>query len=243
MPTLDSVETKYIKAILQGPPGRGKTIAGASFPKPMYIFDFEQRLSSVKNYYKDKGGTNGISFDTYTNFQQIIDKMKLWKSSCPFASIGFDSLTSLGDLIISELIVGKGGVKKVGTITVASIEDYGGEAAGLKEIIGWLKRIPCHAWMTAHVISVDTKELGGKIHNERTLLTGGKKIAATLPGYFDEVINFNTENSVVQGERPKYVCFSTPNGLDFAKTSFDLDAKYDLTGKQFFPEVYGKYFK
>lgn len=43
--------SENIKILLCGPPGSGKTCAAVSFPYPMLVLDFDQKINSAAAWY------------------------------------------------------------------------------------------------------------------------------------------------------------------------------------------------
>lgn len=240
----DYSPTSKFFCIFKGEPGSGKSIAAASFPEPFFL-DLDGRIKSVATFYRaDPAKLAKIEYDRFTNFFRIKEKLKELKTRCPYKTIVVDSLTALADIIIRQMIMEKGDSgKKVGGQRVASIEDYGGEAAGLMEVIDSLREIydnhGANIILTAHVLQTEVKDLEqpGKTTYSRSLLTGGKKVAAKLPGYFDEVWHFQVVPSINVADPPSYSVITHHAGSDYAKTSLPLPTRIDFTGKSLYTEV------
>jgi hypothetical protein len=245
MANMDSVKVGGPTLILmKGEPGLGKSIAAASYPKPMYIFDFEDKMDAVKNYYtnivKKPEVLKDIEFDTYRNWDTAWLKLTQFGISCKYKTIVFDSLTASAWLAIMSLVrlKGESGGKKVGNIKVAGIEDYGGEAAALNNMLDQfisLRQMGVTVILTAHVLRVTDKVLGGPSVESRTLLTGGKKVAAGIPGVFHETYHFEVD--ALDPATPKYIVRTSHSGDDFARTSLPLPGKIDWTKKVFYDEI------
>lgn len=244
MPTLDNVKVGGPTLILlKGEPGLGKSVAAASYPKPMYIFDFESKMDSIVNYYKNivkkPEVLQGITYDTYRSWDPAWLKLTQLGLTCPYKTIIWDSLTASAWLAIMSIVRFKGeGGKKVGTIKVAGIEDYGGEAAALNNTIDQfitLMQMGVTVILTAHVLRVVEKPAGQAPTESRTLMTGGKKVAAGIPGYFHETYHF--EIDTIDPATPHYIARTTHSGDDFARTSLPLPAKIDWTRKVFYDEI------
>lgn len=243
MKITDIKPTEKMFATFKGEPGTGKTIAASSWPEP-YIFDVDGRMKPLVTFWKNKDQINKIEYDTFRSFFRIKDKLKEFRVRCPYKTLVLDSLTSLADAVIRQMIMEKGDSgKKVGGQRVASIEDYGGEASGLLEILDTFIEIHLSQGVnviwTAHVLQTEMKDVSnpGATSYSRSLLTGGKKIAAKLPAYFDEVWHFQVEPSINVADPPSYTVITRHAGSDYAKTSLPLPAKIDFTGKSLYDEV------
>ena len=232
--------------LMKGEPGLGKSIAAASYPKPLYVFDFEDKMDAVKNYYtytiKRPDVLQGITFDTYRNWDNAWEKLINFGLGCPHKTLVFDSLTAGAWLAIMSIVRFKGesGGKKVGKIKVAGIEDYGGEAAALNNMIDQfitLRQMGVHIILVAHVLRVVEKPAGGASTESRTLMTGGRKVAAGIPGYFHETYHFEVD--AIDPSKPKYIARTTHTGDDFARTSLPLPGAIDWTNKVFYEVIQG----
>lgn len=237
----DVTPGKRIFGMLKGEPGTGKTLAAASFAKlgRTYIFDCEGRIAPIVTYYSKIAPEviQNIEFDTYTSYFALKSKLEAFKVSCPYKTIIIDSLTSLADLILRQIFGAKGDKgKKVGGIKVTDLEDFGGESSGLMEVLDLSRVIKAHMLWTAHVLVV-TEKVGMATHVSRSLLTGGKKIGAKLPAYFDEVYHFNVEADMDVAKGPTYTALTRHVGEDWSKTALDLPPRIDFTNKLFVEEL------
>src|SRR5437762_1355523 len=161
MPNLKDVEiSERIFGLFKGEPGTGKSDAAASFPEP-YIFDFDRKSDSLKGRYPNKS----VEFDTFNDFTQAMTKIDELVNYNPFETVIMDSLTFAADLCISQMIRMRGteGKQKLkrGGIPVWEIEDFGGEDRGLTYLLDGLRSLKSHVILTAHVLSVESKEKVG----------------------------------------------------------------------------------
>lgn len=228
--------SKYF-ALFKGEPGTGKTRAAASFPKP-YVFDFDGKLAVVRNVFPNKD----VNYDTYYNdFPAAMKKLEELINYCPYDTIIWDSLTSFARTTLSHMIKyrgGKGDLKK-GGLNVPQIEDYGGETAAMVQMVDALRLI-CNRGVRviviAHVVEVTEKNIKTQQSTTtRQLLTGGKKIAAELPAYFDEAYHFYHEGGF--DGKPQFKAFTLNSGEDWAKTALPLPNPIEWTGKDFYKDI------
>ena len=230
--------SKAIMAMMVGRVKTGKTIAASSFPKP-YIFFFDGRFRVLRTYWEPRGKTD-ITFDIYNNWPDTLAKLRELRQSCPYETVVIDPLTFLCDKILADMREmregGKGG-KKVGDVRVNTMEDFGGEAAALAEVIDLLMEIhekhQVHVLMTAHLTfdEIRDKNTMEVIEIIPRVITGGKKIAFKLPGAFDEVYYFDTE---VYAAEPRYCAYTKAGALAIAGTAMNLPKKIDFTDASFF---------
>lgn len=241
----DLLVGEFIKALIAGQPGRGKTTAGLTFPTPMLIFDFEGKLVGPMLWAKK----NGIDIskieiwsprDWSNNWDEFCKRLNSFRRDPQgYKSFGTDSLSSLADYLLgytSDKKVAEGDkVKRVGGVQVAGIDEYNAESSGLMDYLLFVKDVKANVWMSAHYLESKTTSLDtGKVIVSRSLLTGGKKTAAKIPVYFPEVYSFNIEPSIVVGGSVKRVCYTQTNEEDFARTEFTLPNKFDFTDKPFY---------
>lgn len=243
MPSIEAgAEKEDFTFLFKGEPSSGKSIAAASFPKP-YIFDTESRIRSVANYYLPRGKRD-ITYDTY-NYEDYPKFDKKWdqfleasKMTAPFPydTVIIDTLTSVTDLLLHHVMKEKGMQgkgKKIAGVTVNSIEDYNVESSALTELILFLRTIKCkYKILVAHVVSVTKTNVSDDTSVvTRRLLTAGKTVAAKLPGYFDEIYQF--EQRTKDG-KPQFVARTVNSGEDYARSAMNLPREIDFTNKNFF---------
>lgn len=242
--------------IAKGEHGTGKSILLASYAAagPMYIFDFEDRMRSVKNYYLRIGRPdiiNNIDFDTYTSFHKVRKKLESIESNPRgIINVGWDSLTSFTKRALSNTKEFKQDAqeqsgqkvgKTVGEFRVNSIEDYNAETAAIDEFVIEhaliLKGMKINFILTAHVIKVKEEDENHATHIARYLMTGGKKAAQIVPGYYDEIYHTNVEAGMSVKDAPKYTVRTRHSINDFAKTALNLPVTIDFTDKVFYEEL------
>lgn len=234
----------YLKVLQTGEPSTGKSSAMITYPRPIYIFDFEQRMRSVIPYANMLGiPLSEIEVETYSDWNSAISKLRGWKSSCPYKTIGFDSFTSMADTILAQVIAVKGmekgsQTKRVGNIQVSSLEDYSAESGAFGEWIQLMRMVPANVVANAHLIVTEVQDATNKkVTIQRSLLTGGKKIAAKIPAYVDYVFNFSLRPNVDASKPPERLVYTQSNGVDFAKSSATLPFVIEWTRKNFYEEL------
>src|SRR5437870_4440166 len=107
MPNMDNVVVGGpTLIIMKGEPGTGKSIAAASYSQsgPMFYFDFEDKMDSVKNYYYNTIGkpelVKNLEYKVYRNWDEAWIKLSTFSVQCPYKVLVWDSLTSSAWLAI-----------------------------------------------------------------------------------------------------------------------------------------------
>lgn len=246
----DYEPTKRIFGLLKGEPGSGKSIAAASFAKSgrTFIFDFDGKFGAIHNYYsnicKHPDILDNIDFQRFDDYNTAVELLNDWiETGCPYKTIIWDTLTTTVDRIMAQVSEIKGinnkNLKKVGDIVVSDIEDYNAESSALTRLLQASKFKPnmknINFLMLAHVVTTESynlKEQRSVV--TRTLFTAGKKVAAKLPAYFDEIYHFINSESGPEWGGTKYEVFTSNAGVDFARTSLPIGKKLDITGPKLF---------
>lgn len=251
--TSDLQYDKALMCLFTGHPGTRKTSAAASFPGPIYFFDFDGRMKPVKKMFPER---EDIRYDTYQfNYDKMARKMKdlvddptQWtdedeeRSDIPVKTIVVDSLTNLADGLIgyAKKLRGTGSANmKRGVLNLADITDYNYETTGLGDVISFLKTMneehKCHVILTAHLLRFEEADPGKGVGVKRisySLLTAGKKVAAKIPSVFDEHYHFEVEGG--WGEGSKVRAYTDVFGEYSAKTALPLPWTIDFTNRPFY---------
>lgn len=185
-----------------GKSGSRKTVHASSFPGPIYIFDTDGRTSPIKAYHSTR---DDIEYDTYRSgdWAKYKSKMDRLKNNNPYRTVIFDSLTSIADMTIHESKYERKSAGMVrSTMRMAEPGDYNFESNAIMEILMCAQLLKCHIILTAHLLKVEVPEkpgdataMMGKTIPKYSLITASKKSAEKVPGYFDEVYFFESENS------------------------------------------------
>ena len=236
--------------LMKGDPKVGKDVAAHSFALagPLYTFDLDARMESVAHYFTKvvprPDIMNNIEYDRFTDFFSIHRKLEELKIACPYKTIVMSSLTSLARKSMNTMLStrapaakgSKGESKNRGGIIMHELEDFGGEANAIMMCMDSLLVISLkfnvNVILTAHIIEPQA----GAFRPMRTLLTGGKKIAAEIPVSFNEsyhlyvVTSGGMEIGVDDIDR-RYIAVTRSIGTDWAATALDLPDKIDFTAK------------
>lgn len=238
--------------------GTGKSPAAASFPKPLYFFDTDRRMDSVKKMFPHE---KEIYFDTYVDFKKFAKYLEKLTDSCPYKTVVLpDSLTNYVELVMDYFIKLRGAgslsnideeeVKKKkgkskGIVELLAIDDYSAETRAISEMLvnaKYLAEQGVNIVTIAHVVTTTTTNIKtGSQSIEKFLLTYGKKAAGKIPTLYGEIYHFSTQSSIDTSEGQKYLVRTENDGDDFARSSFHLPPIIDWTNKNFYNEI-SKYF-
>ena len=242
--------------LFKGDPGTGKSPAACSWPEP-YLFDVDGRIQSVAQYWR---GKKKIAYDNYiNNYPGIMDKIDKLTDRNPYGTLIMDGITTVARSIqracfdsrlpgakfrdssgtereyknmITNAKTGFKGVPKL------EMDDYMAENNGIIQMLDGLRSLwndgkGCNVIVIGHVITSEQKDLKGRITTTRRLITGGTKIAAEIPIYFNEAYHFNVESF---GNR-KYQIFTRNEGDDWAKTTLPIPDKIDFTDRNLYDDI------
>lgn len=196
MPSLsDLKQSTKIKALIMGDSGAGKTCFATSFPGPIYVADFDNKVESAARFHSPDT-ISQIDYDKYTEqftpnpiaalkkkFSELAKDQNDGKLK--YKTIILDSLTTFSDEAIKHLIKQNPGIKRqiTNVVQLPVLQDYALMRSFMKEFITWILGFDAHVIVTAH-IGRERDEITGKILND-PLLTG--KLRHELPIWFQEV--------------------------------------------------------
>jgi hypothetical protein len=199
--------------------------------------DLDGRAAPIVNFYPNK--LNLIERRHYTSkptdFEKLLRDIENLQDNCPYDTVIFDGLTMLGENLISYMISLRGGNqetkgKKRGVLEIAGVEDFGGEARGMSQILQIVDILPCNFIMTAHFLVIEnTNTMTGKTTITKQLMTAGKKVAARIPVGFDEIYFFEKRGGFVVSEPPRFKILTQGDEEMFAGTVLPLPREFDVT--------------
>lgn len=235
MPDFTTLRFDSLYCLFKGEPGTRKSTAALSFPKPIYWFDWDNKVDALVLPMRAWGlNPKDITYDKYTDWNKGRTQLEKFQSTCPYKTIVIDSVTSLGDAINRQTLKVKGntregGGKSIAGIPVNSIEDFNAEDSALKEMVALTKDISqyhkVNVILIAHVIQKEIKDSQGKTHMSRLIVTAGKGIAQKIPAYCSEVYHFNIKTGFDVNAGGQYALLTTHTGDDFARTSLPLQSE------------------
>lgn len=162
MPKLSETKMgKNLSVLLIGYPGSGKSIAAASFPGPIYIFDLDKRINSLLQFF---GNRADIEYDYYgpDEYAKLDTKIKEVKSgNAPHKTYIMDSLTALARMAINFSVSlrggGKGSISK-GAVQMTTFDDYNVESRIISTAIDSFRvaNFRANFILTAHLLETRT---------------------------------------------------------------------------------------
>jgi hypothetical protein len=266
MPSIKDLSyDKPTTTLLKGPTGFGKTIAAASYPEPVYIFDFDGRVDSVGGYYTGARHRD-IRFDMYGawNLFQFLDEMNdlLDKATIKVdgevmrpGTIVVDSVTHLSIAAVEYQL---GNVKDAarkdktktkktqGGIVIPDWDEYKGETSVFNEVLGIIKALPkrhgIHTIATAHPTKGTgvSKNAEGKVEvytKVAPIIAIGSKAADITPTAFNEVYHFALRPGDKLGDRSRRIVYTEAAGDESAKTTLQLPVVFEWTNELFYDKL------
>ena len=254
MPNLNS-ETyeKFIRALLVGPTGRGKTIAAASWPGKTLDIDFDGRHKPIIDWFPERVKAGDFTAEVFgadnfwTKFKPLIDGLVTYN---PFDNIIVDGVTSLSTTVVVMQMLVKGswqgwkanekkeGAKIVsGGVMVPTWDEFNGEAMIISTLLETLKSMKCNLFLTAHPVERTKIGENKKAERYKSITTFGPKTESIIPTYFDEVwyLDYRVDTDNTGKEIIKRTCYTQPteNYME-AKTSLKLPKEIDYTDKNLY---------
>lgn len=242
MPTMENVSNDVHFSMFKGEPGVRKSTQALTYPKPQYWMSYDQKMNALILPMKLWGiNPAEVTFDDYVDWSKGRDKLEQFRVNFPYKTLIVDSITSLADMTLRQALTMKAGKtrssgasagKTIAGIAVNEIEDFNAESAALTDMISLLKDI--HKYhkvdviIIAHVIRTEQKSLDGMTNVSRTIVTAGKKPAAKLPAYCDEIYHFGVGQNIDLSKGGDYEILTSHVGDDFARTSLPLPTKITI---------------
>ena len=215
--TQDEGASAYPSILLVGESGSHKTYFIGTTPKPfMFDFDKTKRVLAGKNVefatFRDAPyGSKVVNpdkgiykyGDAYPRFHEKLNEIGalMEKGTCPFETLAIDSLTFLGNIVLSHVLVNNSGNNKMAVLNNQNSIDqglWGTQMRILETIFDQLTSWDIIKVVTAHV-QKDTNTVLDSIE-KLPYVTG--KLAGKIGGYFDEVWYTSTEG---MGDAQKFV--------------------------------------
>lgn len=239
-------EKPIFKGLIYGLSGAGKTSTALGAEGPIYVADFDGKISSGANYWesKDAKKLEQVEFDNFQptavnggvrvfrKFEQkltALEKLAV-DGKFPYQTFVLDSLTSLSDMLLQNIMAENPTVKRFDPKTPA-MQDYLILAANFKPLVYRILALPCNVITIGHIAA--EKDAEGTIIGYRPALPG--KLPELLPILFQEVYRAYVE--VSEGKNI-HVLQTRPSGMYVARTQIsDMPAKipasFDAINKYF----------
>lgn len=246
MPNLNTKKIGGLfRGLFVGDPGTGKTIAAGSFPGPMKIYDFDDRVDPLLSFYPLR---NDIEYVTVVsqdserkdciNFMEFCKEFMDLQDRCPYETVIIDSITQMSNccVLYSLFINGEFNLKK-GKLPRPQFEEYKAETATTLRILEVVKSLPAHFIATAHPISKLEVTVPGDLESLRPILslTGyGTKTPSMIPIGFNEMYHFYNQTVNQPGQAPKRFISTVATGEMPSKTALPLPPTIELTNKKLY---------
>jgi len=247
---------KGLFLLLKGAPNSGKSVAALSFPDPITL-DFDRKGSAVAK--KHFSGTNWENrYKTFNNVFELSDWMKpyLTGMAFPHETLILDTVTSLSTLVLGSIDKTKGTdviemmkqLTKSDTVEVMGIDYYNSEANFFErwflsniKVLWTRDGFPNHVILNAHEYTVESApDLKTKlVTRTKSILTAGRKSAVLIPKAFDEEYVIKMTRPVMGDtlNRVKYLCYTSVNQDEDARTCYPFPEVIDFTNKSLYAEL------
>jgi hypothetical protein len=199
MKASELVTKNFIKLLLYGPSGVGKTVLASQFPGPIEYWDFDGKISSSVRYLPTIGKQAQLEqidvhqfghlpvkerIPAWEKRTQLIDECIKFKKPFPFKTLVIDSMTTLSDYLMDDYIYrSQLGIKRP-MEGVNSMQDYQLYEKHMSRVLVGVLAQDINVVVIAHM-DVDKDENTGMI--ERKPLVKGKALGPKLPMWFEEV--------------------------------------------------------
>jgi hypothetical protein len=224
------VGTKHY-TLFKGLPGTGKSIAAHSYHElgPTYTLDLDEKMDAVAGAFPSVN----FEFEQFNDVFAVLNRLEMFKKSCPFKTIILDGWHSLARLALTSVLnvraPGRAKIMK-GNIEAFQIDDYGAESRAIEQVLGDLKYIykmhNVNIITIAHIIYVERTNI---ITNATSVYEGlfipGGKIAFAVPVGFNELYKFTVENNI-DGSSNNFMCYTIGEGC---KTVLKVPEKFNWT--------------
>ena len=186
----------YIKLLVYGDSGTGKTVLAAGFPTPIRYWDFDHKISSAVKFYGKEDPrlsqidvTQFAAFSRETRIKEFqkqlneITSLANAKKPLPFKTLVLDSLTTFVQYVLDDYIyVSQTGIKRA-VVGINALQDYQLLEKHLIQTITAILSLDCNVVCLGHM-QIEKDEATGQMIR-RPLMSG--KFADKLPIYFEEV--------------------------------------------------------
>lgn len=251
-------EQRFI-GLFVGRSGNGKTSAICSFPGPIKVLDFDERIQGALGCpwlapkFKDVDYTVFPPIEpkgteaNYIRLNKMLEGFHGQGTSIPYKTIVLDSLTSTARALLRNAIPISNAGRKIGQMQMAGPGDYGFESQGIDNILSFFRSLPIqNVIVTAHVVPkmAKPKDDNGEIMQYAESIEIGEKLSVrdkigeNSLIYFDHILKFNRRETATR------MIYEVVFRSDLARTSLDrAPMSEDITGKDFYDQVLMKYMR
>lgn len=186
--TVYSTTTDFLRVILQGPPGAGKSCLASQFPKP-YFVDIDVNLGGTLRWCRINNKQLPVGFDTidrdetgamvpmaarYARLDRLLQEAQ---ANPAIETIVLDSATNLADVLVAETL------RKQGK-SVMSKQEWGFFFSYGKALMGTLSSMRKHIVLTAHE-KVNKNEAGAVVYPIKLAWPG--QLGQIIGAFFTDV--------------------------------------------------------
>lgn len=193
----DLASSQFLKALIFGESGVGKTCFLSKAPGPIFVMDFDNKISSLASYLKAHAPDRltEVSYASYVSnpkqdgrpIQRLVRDLNSLEAAIKNGTnktktIALDSLTTFADELMREIMVSNPGIKQA-IDGVPALQHYLVLGVEFKKIIHRILALDMNVIVMAHM-SIEKDESTGALKG-RPLLPG--KLADGLPVVFPEI--------------------------------------------------------
>lgn len=187
-----------LKLVLYGDSGTGKTCFMTTMPGPIWVADFDEKISSAAQYLKEVdpkkldqidyenfgyAATNG-GLRVFKKFEATLGALEasVKDGKFKFGTVVIDSLTSMSRALMQDVMQDSPGTKRVAPGTPC-LQDYSVFGNRFIPIISRVKALPCNVLCIAHVKTEKDEATG--VTTCEPMMQG--QLSKVLPVMFEEV--------------------------------------------------------
>lgn len=188
-------EKDFVKLLVMGDSGSGKTCLSCSFPGPLEVWDFDNKISSAAKFYaKQPEILNNIEVKSFAQLpkDQIIPEMQkrlrevnelaMTGKPLPFKTLVLDSFTTFAGYLLAAYPKLQPGIKRQ-FADIPALQDYQLLDIHLGDTVKNILKLNCNIVVTGHLTSEKDETTGAITY--KPLVPG--KFADKLNIYFEEV--------------------------------------------------------
>lgn len=233
-----SSDNDYLRLLLQGPPGSGKTDLACRFPG-VYVLDIDVNLGGVIRRLKSAGLPLPLGFDVIdkdekgqaiplpTRFQRLEACLNAIQKDPRVKTIVLDSGTTLVDVLIAEVC------RKQGKTAISDWKDgrqfWNFFAPFCRSFFGMLTGMRRHIVLVVHE-SVQKNEAGAVVWPTKVAFPG--QVGQNIGAFFTSVWRCETKSEGFgPTEKTKYLVRTSPDGRYELKNTLALPATFEFDWK------------
>lgn len=204
---------QFWKVFIMGDVGTGKSVFAATFPRPMYVFNFDSR---IQTYLEDKPdeltySDYGVTGKDWAAFETELRIVAKEAEEGKYKTIVADSTSTMNALALARSMQIDPKRSAIGgaiwNVHFQMRKDL------VESKLNAIRLLPANIVLAGHLQAVYDSE--GNLINFEPLLGGQAKIS--VPANFDEI--FITMVKTVKG-KPKYIARTAPKGMYAARSTF-----------------------